>query len=244
MPYSLYREKTSFHHDKPWVAVFGMLLSAVAGFVNAVLLGIYHVPVSHMSGAVSRLAIDLSTSNRQDFKGALAIFAGFLGGAILSGLIIGSAKLQPGRRYGVTMMIEGGLLCTSTLLLLAQNNIGIPLAAMACGLQNAMASSFYGLIIRTTHATGMVTDLGVLLGQLLRYRRIEVWKLGLLTLLLSGFFIGGILGALAYTRIGIPSLFLAAAGCSIAGLGYYLWRRRHIDDFVIDRWGVPSPEDM
>jgi len=244
MPYSPYREKTSFHREHPWVVVFGTLLSSVAGYVNAVLLGIYHVPVSHMSGAVSRLAIDLSTSNRPDFRGASAIFAGFLCGAILSGLIIGATQVRPGRRYGITMMIEGAILCTATLLLLGQNRLGIPLAAMACGLQNAMASSFYGLIIRTTHATGMVTDIGVLLGQLLRYRRIEVWKLALLTLLLSGFFTGGVLGALAYLRIGIPSLFLAAAGCGTAGLSYYLWRLRHLNDFVLDRWGVPSPEDM
>lgn len=244
MPYSLAHEKNNLYRERPWVFVFGALLASVAGFVNVVLLGIYHVPVSHMSGAVSRLAIDLSTSNRPDLIGAFSIFAGFLGGAVLSGLIIGSTQVRPGRRYGITMMIEGAILFSATLLLLLQRQIGIPLAAMACGLQNAMASSYYGLIIRTTHVSGMVTDIGVLIGQLIRYRHVEWWKLFLLITLLGGFFTGGYLGGLAYGKIGIPALFLASAGCSIAGMGYYLWRRSHREDFLKDPGNLPTSDGL
>jgi uncharacterized membrane protein YoaK (UPF0700 family) len=244
MPYSPYREKKNLFRERPWVFVFGGLLSSVAGFVNVVLLGIYHVPVSHMSGAVSRLAIDITTANRADLRGALAIFIGFLCGAILSGLIIGATRIRPGRRYGITMMLEGALLTTSAILLLYQRRSGIPLAAMACGLQNAMASSYYGLIIRTTHVSGMVTDIGVLLGQLIRYGRLEVWKLLLLTVLLGGFFTGGLLGGLAFAKIGIPALFLAAISCTTGGACYYAWRRRHLHEFEIDRWGIPSAEEL
>ena len=244
MPYTPYHDKPNLYRERPWVFAFGGLLAAVAGYVNVVLLGIYHVPVSHMSGAVSHLAIDVSRAGGGDMHGALAIFAGFLGGAILSGLIIGSTQIRPGRRYGIAMMVEGGMLCGATLLLLARSDAGIPLAAMACGLQNAMASSYYGLIIRTTHVTGMTTDIGVLIGHFLRYRRIEIWKLLLLLLLLGGFFSGGLLGGVAYAHAGSAALFLAAAGCLVAGLGYYLWRRRHLHEFVIDRWGVPPPEEL
>ncbi|MCP3175576.1 DUF1275 domain-containing protein [Desulfuromonas sp. KJ2020] len=244
MPYSLDQTKKNLYRERPWVFVFGALLASVAGFVNVVLLGIYHVPVSHMSGAVSRLAIDITTTNRGDLVGAFSIFAGFLAGAVLSGLIIGSTQVRPGRRYGITMMIEGAIIGAATFLLMAQLSIGIPLAAMACGLQNAMASSYYGLIIRTTHVSGMVTDIGVLIGQGLRYRHIEWWKLFLLTTLLGGFFSGGLIGGLAYAWVGIPALLLAAAGCASAGLGYFLWRRRHLADFQFDRPDFSSPKEM
>jgi len=244
MPYTPFHDKPNLYRERPWVFVFGGLLAAVAGYVNVVLLEIYHVPVSHMSGAVSRLAIDVTTVSRLDLRGALAIFVGFLSGAVLSGMIIGSTQIRPGRRYGITMMVEGGLLCLATMLLLAQQRIGIPLAAMACGLQNAMASSYYGLIIRTTHVTGMTTDIGVLIGQYIRYRRIELWKLLLLTLLLGSFFTGGLLGGLAFGKIGIAALFLAAFGCLSAGFAYYEWRRRHLHEFVLDRWGCPPPEEL
>lgn len=222
--------------------LFGALLAGTAGFVNVVLLEIYHVPVSHMSGAVSRLAVDLTTGQGEDLPGALAIFCAFLAGAVLSGLVIGSVRVQPGRRYGVAMMIEGGLLALASLLLMTGRNIGIPIAAMACGLQNGMASSYCGLILRTTHVTGLVTDIGVMLGQGLRYRRMEVWKLILLVTLLSGFFFGGLLGGWLYARGGIAAMLLTAAGVTVAGLLYFIWRHRHRNDFPIDRWGYYPPD--
>lgn len=243
MPYSFWKEPSHLHQERPWVFIFGALLAATAGFVNVVLLEIYHVPVSHMSGAVSRMAVELTAANGQDLPGALAIFCAFLAGAILSGVVIGGVKLQPGRRYGVAMMIEGGLLTLATWLLMSGRQFGIPVAAMACGLQNGMASSYCGLILRTTHVTGLVTDIGVMLGQWLRYRRIEFWKLVLLVMLLTGFFAGGWLGGWLFTRVGIAALLLVAAGVSLAGLLYFDWRRRHLHDFPLDRWGYFPPGD-
>lgn len=244
MPYSPNSGATAAPlQERPWVFFFGALLAGTAGFVNVVLLEIYHVPVSHMSGAVSRVAVVLTAGDGQDLPGALAIFCAFLAGAILSGLIIGSVRVQPGRRYGVAMMIEGGLLTLASLLLMSGRHAGIPVAAMACGLQNGMASSYCGLILRTTHVTGLVTDIGVMLGQGLRYRRIEIWKLLLLVMLLAGFFSGGLLGGWLYARAGIPALLLVAAGVTLAGILYFDWRRRHRHDFPPDRWEYFPPDE-
>merc|ERR1711981_773115 len=41
------------------------------------------------------------------------------------------------------------------------------LAAAACGLQNAMTTHWGGAVTRTTHVTGLFTDVGLLLGRLL-----------------------------------------------------------------------------
>lgn len=244
MPYSLDKRPPTQIQERPWVFLYGSLLAGCAGYVNVVLLGIYHVPVSHMTGAVSRLAIDLSTGNLTDLRGALSIFAGFLLGAVLGGALIGGTQVLPGRRYGLGMMTVGGLLGLSFLLLYTGSMVGIPVAAMACGLQNAMASSYCGLIIRTTHVSGMVTDIGVLLGQMLRYRRLEFWKLALLGSLLSGFFTGGLLGGFGFAWIGIPALIPVALGCCIAGAAYYLWRKCHRFDLPVDRWGYFPPDEV
>lgn len=244
MPYIPYKEQNRFFRERPWVFIYGAMLSAVAGFINVLLLGIYHVPVSHMTGAVARIAIDISSGNRSDFWGAATIFIGFLCGAIVSGLIIGGTRIQPGRRYGVAMMTEAALLfAAATLLINGHTRSGIPIAAMACGLQNAMASSYCGLILRTTHVTGMVTDIGVLIGHWIRYQRIEVWKLALLLVIFSGFILGGILGGLGYFYYGIYPLFSLAGGCFFGGLGYFLWRILHYEDFSIDRWGYFPPQE-
>jgi len=244
MPYTLEKKDSKLYRERPWVFFYGSLLAGCAGYVNVVLLGIYHVPVSHMTGAVSRLAVDLSTGNMLDLYGALSIFGGFLLGAILGGALIGGTQVVPGRRYGIAMMIEGGLLGASFTLLNFGRMQGIPVAAMACGLQNAMASSYCGMIIRTTHVSGMVTDIGVLIGQMLRYRHLEFWKLALLSCLLSGFFIGGLLGGYGFARLGIPALLPVAFGCFFAGVFYFDWRRRHRHDLPVARWGFYPPNEV
>lgn len=242
MPYVPDKEKNRTFKERPWIFLFGALLAATAGFVNVLLLGIYHVPVSHMTGAVSRISMDIASGNHTDFWGAFTIFIGFLCGAVLSGMIIGCQRVQPGRRYGVAMMIEATLLLiTAILLSTGRTSSGIPLAATACGMQNAMASSYCGLILRTTHVSGMVTDIGVLIGHWIRYRRIEIWKLALLVIIFSGFISGGICGGISYAHFGIAPLFPLAAGCFAGGFGYYLWRHIHYEDVSIDQWGYSPP---
>lgn len=89
-----------------------------------------------------------------------------------------------------------------------------------------MASSYNGLILRTTHVTGIFTDVGVMLGHWLRHRRIRLWKLLLLLSLLGGFFVGGVGGALAFRWVGAVALAVPAAMCLFAGAAYLLWRQQ------------------
>jgi uncharacterized membrane protein YoaK (UPF0700 family) len=88
---------------------------------------------------------------------------------------------------------------------------------MACGLQNAMSSSYCGLMIRTTHVTGIVTDIGVMAGHWIRHRQIETWKLGFLFLIVVSFGSGCWLGHLADVRFGPSCLALPAAAFIVAG---------------------------
>ena len=227
MPYKTSSASTSLERpSKHFVLGGGVGLSALAGYVNVVVLGVFAVPVSHMTGAISRLGIDLATGNSLDLSLILMIVLGFLVGAILSGAIIGGDKLEPGRRYGIALVVEGAALALATFLLVSNVRAGIPVAALACGVQNGMASSYYGLIIRTTHVTGIVTDLGVLIGQLFRGTRLEVWKLSLLAGLLCGFLIGCIAGQIMITTQGPLALGIPAGIAVLAGLGYFAWRSK------------------
>jgi uncharacterized membrane protein YoaK (UPF0700 family) len=228
MPYRSSRSSNeALRRERPLVFTGAAVLAATAGYVNVCMLGFFEVPVSHMSGAVSRLSIDVEGLNLTDLRLVVSIVAAFLGGAVLSGIPIGRSKLLPGRRYGVTLILEGLLLALATYLLLQKNRGGVTWAAMACGVQNAMASSYYGLVVRTTHVTGIVTDIGVMLGHWIRHRRILTWKLLLLAAILSGFFVGGILGAFLLGSLGAAAMAVPASGCLLTGAGYYVWVRRH-----------------
>lgn len=226
MPYRtrVTRRRSPLRHERPLVFAGAISLAAMAGFINVVALGVFTVPVSHMTGAVSRLSIDVAAGNAEDLRLVISIIGGFVAGAVLSGVIIGGRTLLPGRRYGVALLAEGGALALATALLLGGSRSGVPFAAMACGIQNAMASSYYGLILRTTHVTGIVTDLGVMAGHWLRRRRIAGWKPLLLLSILLAFLCGGIMGQLAYAAAGVRALAAASAGCMVAGAVYYAWR--------------------
>lgn len=95
------------------------------------------------------------------------------------------------------------------------------LAATACGLQNAMSSSYCGLMIRTTHVSGVVTGLGVMIGHWLRHRRIVTWKLQFLIALLFSFGIGGFTGAFLDQIYGPICLLLATTSCLAAGAIFF-----------------------
>jgi uncharacterized membrane protein YoaK (UPF0700 family) len=218
MPY----HSATTDHDRPrlWVYAGGAALTGVAGFVNALLIvSVYQVPVSHMTGAVSKIGIDLVKGEHQELLTILSIVGGFLLGAVVSGMVIGGSDLRPGRRYGVALMLEGaafGLAATGV--------ATVGLVAFGCGLQNGLASSYLGLVLRTTHVTGIVTDLGVLIGQGIRERRWVWWKIGLLAVLLGGFFTGGLLALPVYQVLGSHALGVVAAGVCITGLVYLVWR--------------------
>ena len=141
-----------------WVLAGGWALAFVAGIINVVgLLGFEHQAVTHLTGTTSMLAAALASN---DFSAAghfVAIIGSFLAGTVLSGYLIQDSTLQIGRRYGVALLLESALLCVSVPLLDHRSIGGVYAAACACGLQNAMVSTYSGAAVRTTHISGMFT---------------------------------------------------------------------------------------
>jgi uncharacterized membrane protein YoaK (UPF0700 family) len=210
----------------PWILMGGFLLTFVAGSVNAVgFLGMHHQAISHMSGTVTVLSNELATGQFSLAVYAVTVVLSFFTGSVLSAAIIRQSALKLGRRYGVALLMESVLLVAASRLLKNGDYMGDCLAAMACGLQNAMATHYSGAVIRTTHVTGIITDLGIAVGLKLRGEPIEARRAGLLLVLLAGFFTGGILGSLGYTWIGFDTLLFPAALTGAAGAGYFVFKQ-------------------
>lgn len=199
----------------------GMLLTTSAGCINAIgFLGLHHQAITHLSGTVSLLSTDIVRADTFSALHAFLIVASFFLGCLISGFIIRQNTLKLGRRYGGVLAIESFLLFAAAHLLTRGSFAGDCLASMACGLQNAMATSYSGAVIRTTHMTGIITDLGIAAGQLLHGQSVDSRKLGLYGVLLLGFFVGGLLGGYGFVRIGYETLFFPAALSGLTGLGY------------------------
>jgi len=208
-----------------WVWIGAIALSCVAGMVNVVgYLGFEHQAITHLTGTTSQLGMALVQRNWRDVGHLWGVLIAFCLGATLSGLIVQDATLRLGRRYGVVLLLVSLLLLVSIPLFKQQQIWGALAAAMACGLQNAMATTFSGAVVRTTHLSGMFTDLGIGLGHLLRGLPLPMKRLTLSGLIISGFLGGGIIGAWLFLHFGYNALLAPALLTGTTGTGYMGYR--------------------
>jgi len=209
-----------------WVWVGATTLSAVAGMVNVIgYLGFAHQVLSHLTGTTSLLGLALAGGDRSAAHFLWGVLIAFSLGAMLSGLIIQDSTLRLGRRYGVVLLLESLLLLAAVPLFERQSIWGAWLAAMACGLQNAMATTYSGAVIRTTHLSGMFTDLGIGLGHLLRGLPLPMRRLTLSGLIITGFLAGSVLGAWLFVPLRYNALLVPAAITGLTGAGYIAYRQ-------------------
>ena len=213
-------------HLPRWVWIGAVALACVAGMVNVIgYLGFEHQAVSHLTGTTSLLGAVLAQGDLRAIVHLWGMLIAFCVGAMLSGLVIQDQTLKLGRRYGVALALEAALLLLSIPLFKQQQIWGALLAAMACGLQNAMVTTYSGAAVRTTHLSGMFTDLGIGLGHLLRGMPLPMRRLTLSGLIISGFLGGGVLGAWFYRHWGYDALLAPALLTGSTGIGYVLYRQ-------------------
>jgi uncharacterized membrane protein YoaK (UPF0700 family) len=211
-----------------WVEGGAYALAFVAGNVNAIgLLGFSHQAVSHLSGTSTLLGLELARLDAAAGLHLLLVLLSFVLGAVFSGVLIDSSALQSGRRYGVALLVETGLLLLAMLALHYNSVAGHYLASAACGLQNAMVTTYSGAIIRTTHVTGLFTDLGLMLGARLRGQVLDRRKLLLFLLLIGGFISGGSVGALGFAWLHFQALWLPALLTALMAVLYQRYLLRH-----------------
>lgn len=209
-----------------WITTGALCLAGGAGCINAVgFLGARHQALSHMSGTVTTLGIEVGRSDWALAWQTAVILGSFFLGCVASGMIIRQGTLKLGRRYGVALAVESALLfCSTWCFRHGAADTGDYLAAMACGLQNAMVTGYSGSVMRTTHVSGIVTDLGIAVGLFARREAVDWRRIRLYLVLLSGFLAGGVLGAVAFQRLGYDTLLIPAILTGATGLGYAVYR--------------------
>ena len=185
------------------------------------LVGFNHQGVSHLSGISSLLGVEAASGNLAAASHLLSILLSFMLGAAISGFTIGNTSLKLGRRYGAALLLEAALLLLALHFLKQGASSGHYLAATACGLQNAMTSSYSGAVVRTTHVTGMFTDISIMIGLWFRGQRADKRRLALYSILITGFIAGGILGALFFNYIHFNALALPAFLAALMAFIYF-----------------------
>lgn len=201
------------------------VLAFIAGIVNVVgLLGFEHQAITHLTGNTSLLAEAVATLNLSEMLHFVALIGAFVAGTVLSGFLIQDSTLQFGRRYGVALLLVSLLLFAAIPLLNDNSAYGMYAAACACGLQNAMVSTYSGAVVRTTHLSGMFTDLGIFLGHALRGLSVDTRRVWLCFLVISGFLCGGIAGTLFFQAFGYYALLFPASLTALVSIAYGLYQ--------------------
>lgn len=206
------------------------LLAFVAGGVNVVSFLSTEWFASHLSGAVTGASAALFASNGELAVGyATLIFSFVIGSACAAWLIAWSHSRNMRSDYGIALMVEGCLLLglgTSADHVAHMQFMFVPVLIIALsflmGMQNALISKLAHASVRTTHVTGMLTDLGIELGRmgkrLMTPRRRpqesgqpNLTRMGLLALMAILFFAGGLAGSLGFQHAGYLALEPLAA---------------------------------
>eukprot|EP00930_Biecheleria_cincta_P067676 TRINITY_DN5443_c0_g2_i1.p1 TRINITY_DN5443_c0_g2~~TRINITY_DN5443_c0_g2_i1.p1 ORF type:complete len:428 (+),score=58.88 TRINITY_DN5443_c0_g2_i1:77-1285(+) len=247
--------RATFKRPALWVLVFGWSLAACAGFVNTVAFESWGLYVSHVTGATTLIARRIEDVHHAEVEleklnEAIGIVLSFVLGSFACGLLIDKNQVHfLGKAfYGVALV--GNALLLVLAVVVQERLTGACFAAAACGLQNAMCTSHFGAVVRTTHVTGTATDTGSTLGRLtmllLRNKcrnlsmnvveRAEVYvdvrKLLVLLPMWFSFLLGCVGGAYAYHLIkGPQALFVPAAITFTVGLGYMFFRQT-LKDYI------------
>jgi uncharacterized membrane protein YoaK (UPF0700 family) len=210
-----------------WVEYGSFVLALVAGLVNSIgLLGFKHQSISHLSGTATLLGTGIVNSSFSDVLHLALILLSFLLGSAISGYFLRSGSLKLGRNYSGLLCLEAIFLCGSVYFLSKNSLYGHYLASAACGLQNALATTYSGAVIRTTHVTGIFTDLGIMLGSKLRGKDFDRRKALLFLLIIMGFILGGVCGAYLFSIFKFNALFIPAVICLLLALSYSVYNAR------------------
>ncbi|MDB5941244.1 MAG: hypothetical protein JWQ13_810 [Ramlibacter sp.] len=205
----------------------GFTLAFVAGAVNAGGFLAVHRYTSHMTGFISAIADNLVLGQLALALAAAAFLAAFTAGAASTAILVNWARHRElHSEYALPLALE-------SLLLLAFGLLGpnldilvalfvpttVMLLCFIMGLQNAVITKISRAEIRTTHMTGVVTDIGIEIGRAAYFHgagtrnpgRVDGGRLRILGAILALFLFGGVAGAAAFKAFGFFAVLPIAA---------------------------------
>jgi uncharacterized membrane protein YoaK (UPF0700 family) len=209
-------ETRTLRHNKQ----IASLLSFVAGVVNvAGFLAVQRL-TTNVTGHFAYFVDEVFKLN---FSGSFIylfyVLFFFLGSFFSSLFIEISSKKNERYIYVIPTIIESLILFSVALwghkLIINHADIIVFTLLFAMGLQNSLVTRISDAVVRTTHLTGLFTDLGIEFSQLFFFKEKKqrdklISTIYLRLRIIAFFFTGGIIGGILYTLIGFYTLILPA----------------------------------
>lgn len=206
----------------------GCLLAFGVSFLNTGFLLTTGTSVSHLTGDIARIGSGLSTLGDTDgvhIVNVTTAALGFIFGAIISGLLLHHPTVEIGKPYGRILCALGAALVAAHYSYSDFPILSIGIASAVCGAQNALASQYRGIVLRTTHLTGLFTDFGIHLGMKLRGHQVKGWKLLIPVFITLSFLLGAVAGSVYILYDRENWMFSTAAGYLMGGAAWSVYKR-------------------
>ena len=211
-----------------------VLLSLVAGLVNITGVLALQTLTTNVTGHFAYFAEEFMKKDYSTAITFLLFTLCFLLGSFTSNCLvewitpknIRLAHLVP-IGIEIVLLTTVGFFFTTSSIYVLEGKIEAFLLLFAMGIQNSLVTKVSQSTVRTTHLTGLFTDLGIELSELFFYKKPEQQKklitnIYLRLSIITFFFIGCVLGGFAYSTIGTKTLYIASAVLVIALFYDYL----------------------
>ena len=203
-----------------WIA----LLSLLAGMVNVISLLLFFIPTTHFTGNITQFVLAFNEGNWATMVELLGLILCFLAGGVLSGMLFSKKKFEPTKRYGLLLILFGSMMLLLFIFGLRDEK-WLYFFSFVVGTQNGMFIFYHGIIVRTSHFTGYLTDIGVVLGRLIRGQKKDRWKVLFYFTSMVCFGIGGTISFLLYEKFGAATIIAVGIGYIIVGSYYFSFRK-------------------
>jgi uncharacterized membrane protein YoaK (UPF0700 family) len=206
----------------------GCVLAFGASYLNTGFILSTGTSVSHLTGDIARIGSGLSLFGHNDGNYIVYVSIatiGFIVGATISGYLLHHPTLEIRKPYGRILASLGLFLMAAHYAYAPYPLIAIAIASAVCGTQNALASRYRGVVLRTTHLTGLFTDLGIHLGMKLRGHVIEGWKLLIPICITFSFLLGAVASSVSILYEKNHWILLAGIGYFLAGIFWSIYKR-------------------
>lgn len=142
-------------------------LTFSAGFLNASSFLQYSYVVTHHTGTVTQMGLVVAENNWSLLTLYFGLIVAYIMGGVVAGLLFPKEIFTPQKRYGAILIVLNSLLFIF-LRIPAFHSILLYYLSFMIAVQNGMFLSYRGMIVRTSHVSGTLTDIGLTFGRWVR----------------------------------------------------------------------------
>lgn len=198
---------------------YSIVLSAIAGCVNVTTVYAFAMKVSHITGTLTQLVVEGQQAKWTELSFFIIMLGLFFIGGALSGYIFFDKPTELNHRHVMVLSVLGVAAAIVGVVPLDKNSAVYILSCMM-GIQNGIYFVYNGAVLRTTHFTGYITDVGFVVGQWLKGVSVDKDKAYLFCFGMLFYILGGMIAAASVILTLNPLILVALAYVMSAAYAY------------------------